>query len=300
MRHALTACIAAVAVGLAVPAAAQDFPKQLIKIVIPFTPGGSNDVVGRELAAGFQTRWSSGAVVENRPGGGRHHCVFSGGEIAIRRSPAADRAGVIHDRAAHVAQSAVQPDCRLCADQHGGRRSVRHGHASERSRAQPEGVCRAGEGKAGADELRLGRRRHAAASRRRVVQAERRRRSGACAVPRRDCRSAGPLGRPRPCVHRCDQFALAADQGRQARRARRSHSQAHPVATGCSGACGDVSGLRCRFRRGPRRAGRQRRRRSSTSSTAPAPRSSPPRASAIVWRRSAWRWWARRRPSTPS
>lgn len=70
MRHALAACITAVAVGLAVPTAAQDFPKQLIKIVIPFTPGGSNDVVGRELAAGFQTRWSSGAVVENRPGGG--------------------------------------------------------------------------------------------------------------------------------------------------------------------------------------------------------------------------------------
>ncbi len=70
MRHALAACIAAVVVGIAVPAAAQDFPKQLIKIIIPFTPGGSNDVVGRELAAGFQSRWSSGAVVENRPGGG--------------------------------------------------------------------------------------------------------------------------------------------------------------------------------------------------------------------------------------
>ena len=69
MRRLLVACIAALVAGLN-PAGAQDFPKQLIKIIIPFTPGGSNDVVGRELAAGFQARWTQGAVVENRPGGG--------------------------------------------------------------------------------------------------------------------------------------------------------------------------------------------------------------------------------------
>jgi tripartite-type tricarboxylate transporter receptor subunit TctC len=69
MRQLLVTCIAALVAGLT-PAGAQDFPKQLIKIIIPFTPGGSNDVVGRELAAGFQARWTQGAVVENRPGGG--------------------------------------------------------------------------------------------------------------------------------------------------------------------------------------------------------------------------------------
>ena len=49
---------------------AQGFPDRLIRIIVPFTPGGSNDIVARELAAGFQERFKQSAVVENRPGGG--------------------------------------------------------------------------------------------------------------------------------------------------------------------------------------------------------------------------------------
>ena len=67
MRYLLAAFLIAIS---ALPADAQDFPSKLIKIVVPFTPGGSNDVVARELAAGFQARWGQSAVVENRPGGG--------------------------------------------------------------------------------------------------------------------------------------------------------------------------------------------------------------------------------------
>jgi tripartite-type tricarboxylate transporter receptor subunit TctC len=49
---------------------AQGFPDRLIRIIVPFTPGGSNDIVGRELASGFQERFKQNSVVENRPGGG--------------------------------------------------------------------------------------------------------------------------------------------------------------------------------------------------------------------------------------
>ena len=70
MKPLLAACLLAAVTALSPPAGAQDFPSRLIRIVVPFTPGGSNDVVARELAAGFQARWSQGAVVENRPGGG--------------------------------------------------------------------------------------------------------------------------------------------------------------------------------------------------------------------------------------
>jgi tripartite-type tricarboxylate transporter receptor subunit TctC len=49
---------------------AQGYPDRLIRIIVPFTPGGSNDIVARELAAGFQERFKQSAVVENRPGGG--------------------------------------------------------------------------------------------------------------------------------------------------------------------------------------------------------------------------------------
>src|SRR5438105_14173835 len=39
-------------------------------IIVPFTPGGSNDVVAREIATGLQDRLKQTAVVENKPGGG--------------------------------------------------------------------------------------------------------------------------------------------------------------------------------------------------------------------------------------
>ena len=51
-------------------ALAQGFPNKTIRIIIPFTPGGSNDVVGREIAEGLQVRLKQTAIVENKPGGG--------------------------------------------------------------------------------------------------------------------------------------------------------------------------------------------------------------------------------------
>src|SRR3954451_5548263 len=54
----------------AAPAVAQGFPSKTIHIVVPFTPGGSNDVVAREIASGLQANLNQPAVVENKPGGG--------------------------------------------------------------------------------------------------------------------------------------------------------------------------------------------------------------------------------------
>lgn len=70
MNCKLAAVALAAVAAFAPPAAAQDFPNKLVRIIVPFTPGGSNDVVARELASGFQARWKETAVVENKPGGG--------------------------------------------------------------------------------------------------------------------------------------------------------------------------------------------------------------------------------------
>jgi tripartite-type tricarboxylate transporter receptor subunit TctC len=48
----------------------QGFPSKTIRFIVPFTPGGSNDVVAREIASGLQVRFNQPAVVENKPGGG--------------------------------------------------------------------------------------------------------------------------------------------------------------------------------------------------------------------------------------
>ncbi|MFL6799696.1 MAG: Bug family tripartite tricarboxylate transporter substrate binding protein [Xanthobacteraceae bacterium] len=66
---ALTLALTLALALLAISGAAA-FPDKLIRIIVPFTPGGSNDVVAREIATGLQERLKQNAVVENKPGGG--------------------------------------------------------------------------------------------------------------------------------------------------------------------------------------------------------------------------------------
>jgi tripartite-type tricarboxylate transporter receptor subunit TctC len=69
LRSLLTAAFALV---LAAPAAraADDYPNRPIRFIIPFPPGGSNDVVGRVFAQALSDRLGKQLVVENRSGAG--------------------------------------------------------------------------------------------------------------------------------------------------------------------------------------------------------------------------------------
>jgi tripartite-type tricarboxylate transporter receptor subunit TctC len=67
-RRTLT--IALMAGGLALPAAAQDYPVRPIRMIAPFTPGSPVDVVARLLAQHMSTQLGQSVVVENRPGAG--------------------------------------------------------------------------------------------------------------------------------------------------------------------------------------------------------------------------------------
>lgn len=69
--HSLTAAAAASACGLAPQwAAAQStWPSRPIKLVVPFPPGGSSDIMGRLLADGLGKHLNTTFVVENKPGG---------------------------------------------------------------------------------------------------------------------------------------------------------------------------------------------------------------------------------------
>lgn len=68
MKLARLLCLLA-AFGAA-QAYAQNFPSKPIRIVVPFPPGGSTDVIGRRIAEKFQAAMGQPALVENKPGAG--------------------------------------------------------------------------------------------------------------------------------------------------------------------------------------------------------------------------------------
>src|SRR5713226_9645050 len=49
---------------------AQTYPSRQITLIIPFAPGGSNDLVGRAIGKKLSEMWGQPVVVENRGGGG--------------------------------------------------------------------------------------------------------------------------------------------------------------------------------------------------------------------------------------
>jgi tripartite-type tricarboxylate transporter receptor subunit TctC len=75
-RRTAAALIAAAVAGM-VPAAAQaqdGFPQpgRQLRIIVPFTAGGSSDVQARMLADRLSRLWGQPVVVENKPGAGGH------------------------------------------------------------------------------------------------------------------------------------------------------------------------------------------------------------------------------------
>jgi tripartite-type tricarboxylate transporter receptor subunit TctC len=60
--------LAAAAMSLPALAQSSSFPQKPVRIVVPYTTGGSNDVIARLLAQQLQEAWGQPVVVENKPG----------------------------------------------------------------------------------------------------------------------------------------------------------------------------------------------------------------------------------------
>jgi len=83
LMTALTALAGAIC-GWSTDAFAQrDFPTRAVRMVNPYTPGGSVDLVGRAVAGGLSEIWKEQVIVDNRPGAG----TMIGTEIVVRAEP---------------------------------------------------------------------------------------------------------------------------------------------------------------------------------------------------------------------
>lgn len=70
IRHLLRAVLAGALAALSVNAIAQSYPNKPVRLMVPFPPGGSVDIVARIVAQKLSERLGQQVVIENRGGGG--------------------------------------------------------------------------------------------------------------------------------------------------------------------------------------------------------------------------------------
>ncbi len=80
-KCAAAMCAACVLAG--VPAFAQNYPVKPIRIIVPYTPAGTTDILARLIGQKMNENWGQPVIVDNRPGANGN----IGTEIAARATP---------------------------------------------------------------------------------------------------------------------------------------------------------------------------------------------------------------------
>jgi len=68
MRHVI--CTLVAALGISAAAQAQNYPHKPVRFIIPFSPGGSSEIVARTLGHKLSESLGQQFVIESKPGGG--------------------------------------------------------------------------------------------------------------------------------------------------------------------------------------------------------------------------------------
>ena len=66
----LLAAVSVLVCAVSMPAAGAEWPERPIRWIVPFGPGGANDLIARVAAEGVRKRLGQPIVIENRPGAG--------------------------------------------------------------------------------------------------------------------------------------------------------------------------------------------------------------------------------------
>jgi tripartite-type tricarboxylate transporter receptor subunit TctC len=69
-RAALAGSIAVVMLLIGLAASAETYPSRTVRVIVPYSPGGPTDTIGRLLAEKLSASWGQPVVIENRGGAG--------------------------------------------------------------------------------------------------------------------------------------------------------------------------------------------------------------------------------------
>ena len=89
-------------------AAQSDYPNRPVRLIIPFPPGGSNDVVGRMIGTQLSEQLGKQVIVDNRAGAGG----VVGTEIVTKAGPTATRSASSRSRTRSIRGSTNCPTIR--------------------------------------------------------------------------------------------------------------------------------------------------------------------------------------------
>jgi tripartite-type tricarboxylate transporter receptor subunit TctC len=85
-HHAIGTAVLAVGAAATLPALlarAQDYPTRVVRIIVPYPPGGTADVMPRILADWLSRKWGQSVIVEDRTGAGGN----IGAEVVAKSAP---------------------------------------------------------------------------------------------------------------------------------------------------------------------------------------------------------------------